>query len=494
MAARADGRVFGAYRLFEPIGKGGMAVVYRAVLEGNDGVRHDRVVKRIRPGLSRDREFRRMLLDEARLASRLHHPAIVSVLDVGEVDGEVFLAMDLVDGVDLARLLRARAGEPLPIGVACYIAAELAGALAYAHSLADDDGHPLGIVHRDVSPSNVVIAKTGAVKLLDFGIAKASGRIRDEQTRTGVVKGKTAYLSPEQADGFDLDHRSDIFALGIVFYECLTGQRLFRGANDLATLRLIREADVAPPSSVRAEIVPELDALVLRMMARRREDRPQSCKEVRTALQPLLRHYDADAMVVSRFLEECGTSQPWEDNSVAPTVVLPERGERITVSEEHDAPVVVEAPRRTRRWIIAAAVVACIAGAGVVYATRDRTAPPDGAATFSPPALPTAPPDAAVIVASPPAPDAAVVVAPAAPIETKVVIASNPPGAKILIDGKPRGVTPKVVSLRLPSALRLERRGYEPALTVVRTADDVRLKLVRRRNSSRPPRRTEPLD
>src|SRR4051794_26023951 len=201
---------FGRYRLVERLGTGGMAHVFRAVVDGE--FQRPLVIKRILPEVSGHPDFVRLLQDEARLSARLDHRAIVRVYELGCVANEHFLAMEFVDGPDLASLLSAlgRLDRKLDPSLACYLMYEVASALAYAHSLE--------IIHRDVSPSNILVSKSGAVKLCDFGIAKAAGGIRNDKTRTGVVKGKVSYMSPEQADARQLDPRSDLFSLGIVFW------------------------------------------------------------------------------------------------------------------------------------------------------------------------------------------------------------------------------------------------------------------------------------
>jgi serine/threonine-protein kinase len=187
---------FGRYRLIERLGAGGMAHVFRAVTDEPDGGTRSVVVKRMLPHLSGNRDFVRLLIDEARLSSRLHHPAIVEVHEFGDVGGEYYIAMEHVEGQNLATLLNAlsRSQRPLPHHLACHVVREVAAALAYAHALAGDDGRPLEIIHRDVSPSNILVSRSGAIKLLDFGIAKAANGIREEETRTGVVKGKVGYM------------------------------------------------------------------------------------------------------------------------------------------------------------------------------------------------------------------------------------------------------------------------------------------------------------
>jgi serine/threonine protein kinase/tetratricopeptide (TPR) repeat protein len=300
----AQGELFGRYRLLESLGEGGMAVVYRAVTEGPQGFSREVVVKRIREDLSRDESFVRMLLAEAKLCALLKHPGIVQVHELGEVEGEYFIAMELVDGHDLSSvILRAqKIRHQPPVGVICYLVQQVAEALAYAHTLTDHEGRPLQIVHRDVSPSNVMVTPHGVVKLVDFGVARAMLGEGDDRTRTGTLKGKIGYLSPEQADGLQIDQRSDIFALGIVFHELLTLQRLFRGEDDLKTLRLIRETEVLPPD--RDDLAPEVSKLLMQMLARNPSQRPQTCQEIVDRLQPIVHRMSVDHGALKRWLDQ----------------------------------------------------------------------------------------------------------------------------------------------------------------------------------------------
>jgi serine/threonine-protein kinase len=309
---KPDGVTFGSYRLMEKLGDGGMAMVYRAVVQGPEGFERPVVIKRVLPELSRDQRFVDMFLSEAKLCAQLHHPSIVQVHALGEVGGEYFLAMEYVDGIDLATALKRahELGKPMSLGVACYIASELASALSYAHGLADGNGRPLEIVHRDVNPSNLMLTKQGSVKLLDFGIARAAAhaRVRSEKTRTGTLKGKISYMAPEQAEGLVVDRRADLFALGIVLYECLTLDRLFRGEDEFETLRRVREAKVFPPSSVRPDVDPDLDAVVLKLLQRSPDARYATGDEVVAALSPLVHRYHGEAKGLRDFVAELGAS------------------------------------------------------------------------------------------------------------------------------------------------------------------------------------------
>jgi len=295
-------RQLGRYRLLRRLGAGGMAVVWRARIEGPEGFVREVVLKRVRADHCRDPEFVRALVHEARLSALLNHPGIVQVHELGRDRDEYFLAMEYIDGCSLLTLLErtAAAARPLSIGLCCHLVAELAGALGHAHELADADGVPLNIVHRDVSPSNVMIERSGAVKLVDFGIAQAAARLSDERTRAGVLKGKLGYLSPEQVGGATADRRSDLFALGVVFYECLTNQRLFSGAG-LQALEMVRTAELLPPSVQRPEIPADVDRIALKLLARHPDERYQRGDEVEEALLPIVHRFEADAAALARF-------------------------------------------------------------------------------------------------------------------------------------------------------------------------------------------------
>ncbi|HEV3031561.1 MAG TPA: serine/threonine-protein kinase [Polyangia bacterium] len=280
---------FGKYTLFERIGRGGMADVYKGRVTGPQGFERTFVVKRILPHLSDDATFIKMFVEEAKLSARLAHPNIVQIFELGAVEGEYFISMEYIRGRDLSETMRAiwkTMGPPRPELVA-YIGREACRALSYAHSLADERGRPLGMIHRDVSPSNIMMSYEGAVKLLDFGIAKALGEA-PETTKSGTMKGKYAYMAPEQTEGDDVDHRIDIFSCGIVLHEVLTGRRLFKGQNDVLTIERVRRCEVPPPSLQNPLVPPELDAIVLRALARDRDDRWATAADMADALDDVV--------------------------------------------------------------------------------------------------------------------------------------------------------------------------------------------------------------
>ncbi|HEY0841067.1 MAG TPA: serine/threonine-protein kinase, partial [Vulgatibacter sp.] len=272
---------FGRYTLLERVGGGGMAPVYRASLVGDGGFEKDVAVKVIRQELSEDSQFTDMFLDEARLSARLTHANIVQTFDFGRHEGVHFLAMELVRGRTLAAILRICKAKGVRLGLApsLHVAAEIARGLGYAHRLAGPGGEALGIVHRDVSPQNVLLSREGEVKLADFGIAKAVNR--SHVTQPGRVRGKCAYMAPEQIRGQELDGRADVFALGVVLWECLTCRPLFDGDSDAAVLMQVLEKELERPSVYAPEVPPAVDELALRLLSRDRRDRPDATQAAR---------------------------------------------------------------------------------------------------------------------------------------------------------------------------------------------------------------------
>ncbi len=261
-----------------------MAEVFRGEAVSVQGFRKAVAIKRVLPHLAQNENFIAMFLDEARLGARLSHANIVTVFDIGASDDTYFIVMEFVDGGNLKQLvetLRSR-GEAFPMKEAIYICIEACRGLSYAHDLQDEHGVSLGIVHRDISPPNILVSKRGEVKLTDFGLAKASTQL--EQTDPGVVKGKFGYLSPEAADGKVVDLRSDIFSLGIVLWEMLAGRRLFVGETDYQTVKLVQRAAVPSLQRLNPHVDPELDAVIQRALARDPADRYQSAPEFGDAL------------------------------------------------------------------------------------------------------------------------------------------------------------------------------------------------------------------
>jgi len=275
----------GRYQIIGRLATGGMAEVYLALSGDLPGFRTLVVVKRILPHLASNAQFIRMFLDEARLAALLDHPNIVRIVEVGHDGEDYFLVMELVQGKPLSAVLRKAAREHRPPSPAltAYLISQAASGLAYAHTLTDGEGRPLGVVHRDVSPQNVLISFEGAVKMIDFGVARAFGRVA--HTSPGGLKGKIDYMSPEQASAEEVDHRADVFALGVVLWEALTGRRLFRRETELATMRAIVDDPIPHPSEIAPTIPIELDQIVMRALRKRKDARYATANEMAVALE-----------------------------------------------------------------------------------------------------------------------------------------------------------------------------------------------------------------
>lgn len=272
--ASAVPRTFGRYQLFDRVGVGGMAEIYLARARTELGGARLVVVKQILPNLSGNEKFADMLISEAKLAARLNHANVVQVFDLGRHEGVLFIAMEYIEGFDLNELLRrcARSNVPLPIDFALLIVMEALRGLSYAHRLTDDTGAPLGIVHRDVSPSNVLISFEGEVKLCDFGIARANDMA--DLLSEDVIKGKASYMSPEQARGEALDARADLFALGIVLWELLSGRKLYKAGSDgRQLLELARKAEIPAVPARGLPNEEKLHAIVAKALASDRSER-----------------------------------------------------------------------------------------------------------------------------------------------------------------------------------------------------------------------------
>ena len=278
---------FGRYTLVERLATGGMAEVFKAKILSTHGFEKLLVIKRILPNLAADKTFVSMFIDEAKLTAQLIHPKIVQVTDFGEERGQYFIALEFVDGFDGLGLLRSAAQKHvrLPIPICMWIAAEVLDALDYAHNAKDGEGKPMHLVHRDISPSNVFIARRGDVKLGDFGIAHAQER--ESKTQAGTLKGKYGYMSPEQVTGAELDGRSDIFAVGIVLAEMLMGKRLFTAPNDLDVLLMVRDGRLERWDKHGKDVPESLDAIVRKALAKSLDERYQTAAEFRDALEDL---------------------------------------------------------------------------------------------------------------------------------------------------------------------------------------------------------------
>ena len=282
---------FGKYTLLRPLATGGMAELYLALQKSVAGFEKLIVIKRILPSMNSDPAFIDMLLHEARIAATLSHPNVVQIFDVGFAEGAFYIAMEHIHGEDLRSIVhqmkKLRMTE-FPLEHALAIVVGMCAGLAYAHEKHGLDDEPLRIVHRDISPQNVIVTYSGDIKIVDFGIAK-SGEGMGEDTKSGRLKGKVPYMSPEQARGEEIDWRSDIFSLGIILFELTTGKRLFKGRNELETLRLICDREYPPPRQVKPGYPPRLDAIVTKALAKDRTARYQSARQMQADLEAYIR-------------------------------------------------------------------------------------------------------------------------------------------------------------------------------------------------------------
>jgi hypothetical protein len=278
-------RQFGRYILIDRLSTGGMAEVYLAKSSGVQGFEKVVAIKRILPTVSEDPDFETMFIDEAKISARLAHSNIGQVFEFGQVEEQYYIAMEYIPGKDL-RAIQTHLEETdrvMDVPMALHIASRVCQALDYAHRQKDADGDSLEIIHRDISPPNVIVSFDGAIKLIDFGIAKATSRTT--RTRAGKLKGKFAYMSPEQVQGKPIDHRSDVFSLGVLLHELLNNRRLFHGESQLAVMQAVRRAEVDPPSTINPDVPLDVDNIVLKALARSRDDRYAWASEVRADIE-----------------------------------------------------------------------------------------------------------------------------------------------------------------------------------------------------------------
>jgi serine/threonine protein kinase len=274
------GTRFGKYTLLNRIAVGGMAEVFLARQEGLEGFEKTICIKRIRPHLSSQASFVRMFLNEAKLAAQLNHPNIVQIYDLGRVNDSYFIAMEYISGRDMSRIIpkAEKAGITFPMIYALRIASNVCEGLYFAHTKTDAYGNPLNIVHRDITPENILVSFNGTVKIVDFGIAKANSQL--EQTRAGEIKGKLSYMSPEQCMGHPLDARSDIFSFGSVIYEWITGYKLFTGENEMAILKSIIDGKIYPPSYFKEDVPEAVERILMKALDKDKTKRYQSAWEM----------------------------------------------------------------------------------------------------------------------------------------------------------------------------------------------------------------------
>ncbi len=359
-AVRSGGE-FGQYVIEKHIATGGMADVYKARMMGMEGFQKTVAIKRILSNLTDSDEFVRMFIDEAKLAAQLSHNNIIQIFDLGKIDRSHYIAMEFIEGWDLRSILEEcrNRGITMPIELALYITTLLASALDYAHKKRDFDNQALGLVHRDVSPQNVLISFEGDVKLCDFGIAKAASKA--SQTRAGALKGKLQYMSPEQAWGKDIDHRSDIFSLGLVLFEMLTSEKVFTGTSELSVLEQVRDPIITAASMKNPEVDPEIDRIAFLALNAERDNRYQSAEEMQRDLERIMRkkRMSPDRGTIAAFLKTLGagveTPQEPAGSAVAkPATSAPQPASPAPPLSRRAAPQAKKPPPEKRRESLSA--------------------------------------------------------------------------------------------------------------------------------------------
>ncbi len=379
-----------------------MAEVFRAVMPGAQGFKQTLVVKRIIAERAHTSDFVDMFVQEARIGALLNHPNIVQVFDFGTVGDDYFLAMEYLRGHDVLAVMKKLHGQGrvFPVPVASFVAHEVAACLGYAHALTSADGKRLNIVHRDVSPSNIMCLRTGGVKLLDFGIAKVFGEASVEHTQHGLFKGKLAYVPPERIKNAPLDGRGDLFALGVVLWEMLVGRRLFRGKDELETLTNVMEKVVPPPSSLNPDVPASLDRIVMQAIARDPDARYQTGQEMADDLDEVLRETKYSSKMLSDLIRELfgfGSSSQAAMSALTPELLatFSAPDDRPPTASASVTPVTGPHTSGRRRHVVvglAGAAVVVAALAGLVIARGGWSGEPtsdSGALSRSLPAAPS---------------------------------------------------------------------------------------------------------
>ncbi len=472
----------GRFDVTARLAAGGMAEIMLGRLTGPSGFERAVVIKRIHPHLALSAEFQEMFLDEARIVARIHHPNVVHVHELGQEGEELYLVMEYVAGESCAGIQRRSMvrKKRLPPALAAFIVAEACAGIHAAHELRGPGGEVLALIHRDISPQNILVGYDGSVKVIDFGIAKAENRI--VQTEAGVVKGKFAYMSPEQSRGDSIDRRSDIFALGVVLYELLTAKRLFKRANQPATLKALWSLEITPPATLDRAISPELEAVCMRALNRDPAQRFDTAAAMREGLLAALRGApDAPAapeQALTRYMDEL-----FKDRIAAKKAMLhrvsegaritdvpaaeADSGVEIPTVEGASVPLVRTEPKRSRTiyWIATAAALA--GGIGYLGSSMGRGESPKAAAA-----------PAVQAESAPAPPPASVAKAPAK--DVSLHIGSKPGGATVHIDGVEKGQTPLELTLPRsdsPAVVELSKPGFKSTRERVGRDRDQRIKL-----------------
>jgi serine/threonine-protein kinase len=491
-----------------------MAEVFLAVVRGPAGFNKLVVIKQIRPQLAEDPEFLGMFLDEARLAARLSHPNVVQTNEVGQEGERYFIAMEYLEGQPLNRVLHrlSRAGG-LPLPLHLRVISEVLSGLHHAHELTDYDGTALGVVHRDITPHNIFVTYDGQVKVVDFGIAKALNS--SSETRTGVLKGKVAYMAPEQARGERVDRRADIFSVGVLLWEAATGKRLWKGVPDITILQRLLSGEIPSPRTVKADIADKLEEIIMKALAHQRDNRYETALDLQGDIETYLetlddrvstrelgklvtKHFETDRAKIKGIIDEqlrsktgaaisdpkslpvidqhtasvlgsstsapdtIGSSEPSRVSKIeaAPTssINAPDTGPSMLFASSATAGdgATPAAPKRGMMVGVAVAAGAVIA-VGLWFATRTPPAPTPGATNQGT--------SGAVATAAP---------------EVELSISASPPDAKISLDGKALGGNPfkgKVASDKLKHQLAIEAAGHAPLIKLIDLDSNLELQL-----------------
>jgi serine/threonine-protein kinase len=496
----------GRYEVIYPIARGGMASVHVGRLPGMAGFEKLVAVKVIHPHLCGEREFIEMFLDEARLAARIHHPNVVEIYEVGEDNGQYFMVGELIEGQHLRVVMRRATtrGVEVSPALSAYVAAEVARGLHTAHELTDQNGRPLNLVHRDVSLNNVLVSYSGFVKLIDFGVAWAEGRLA--HTKTGTLKGKIGFMSPEQILGEQLDRRSDIFALGVVLYKLITGAHPFPGESDAERINKILEVNPVPPSEVNPRVSPELERIVLTALAKPREQRHHDAAVLADELQAYVSSTgeevgtDALSRMMRKLFEEEITDHHEqlrayrEERPDEPYDAARAEGpdEDVTSAARPSAKQRRGKPGSHRRLLLAVGAILGIAALGVT-AVLLTTPGSDPAAPARPTPVQPQESDAENAPSEPTPPAAASgehpVAEPAVPATVSVTLDISPVGSRIALDGERLPAGTDQLELRAdgsPHTVEISAAGYHTERKTVVADSDQALSLRLKPKRSKP--------
>jgi serine/threonine protein kinase len=474
---------FGGYVLTARLGRGGMADVFRARREGAAGFERVVVVKKILSSHNEDPQFVQMFINEAKIAAQLTHPNIAQVFELGDHDGELFMVLEYVKGKDLLRLLKTLAkrrpdAPMMPPSCAAYVMREVCRGLGHAHEHCDDNGGARPIVHRDISPQNIMLSYDGVVKLVDFGIAKALDGAR-ETTRTGSLKGKFAYMAPEQIGGRPASPSSDIFSAGVVLHEMLTGRRLFKGTTDYDTLQKVQTLTVPRPSTMSPDVSAELDAIVAQALTRDTSQRYARAALMARDLDEYLSAVRFSVDDMAEYMTEVfppeAREEPLSEGQVSESYRV-QQFEKVTGSTHASSPHAraQAGPRRRLAWYVGGGAALLLVVALVAYPLTRRH-------STTPAPQPLAETPTVALEPAPPPNEARE----AATVDVRLV--SEPSGAEVYLGPKLLGAAPLTVHL-LPAGhaqVTLTHGGYDDLSYTVQTGDAPSLTLRLSRKHSR---------